>query len=275
MMTFDRVLPELLRVCTEDTTHSLIRRYCVVRDITGKVRIAITPESQALDTNALEQRLGETLGAYFVKPIISEIGNAELRGLASALFNVGKNWPRGWPTQTRNTLGITSLDIGANSRWFGIERTLSKDAWLTDTPAKPPWPLAKGKPPVVTFHSFKGGVGRTTLIASYAVLLASAEKPPRIAIIDLDLEAPGVGALFGVECERGILDVLVDYAATGRVNLESARANAQVDASINDSITIFPAGRLGEGYLQKLARLDYSSADPASGSPRSGPETDS
>jgi MinD-like ATPase involved in chromosome partitioning or flagellar assembly len=43
---------------------------------------------------------------------------------------------------------------------------------------------------IVTFYSFKGGVGRTTALAACAWQLARAGK--RVAIIDLDLEAPGI-----------------------------------------------------------------------------------
>lgn len=43
---------------------------------------------------------------------------------------------------------------------------------------------------VTTFYSFKGGVGRTTLLVNVAHVLA--ERGERTLIWDLDLEAPGV-----------------------------------------------------------------------------------
>lgn len=49
------------------------------------------------------------------------------------------------------------------------------------------------KPLYVTFYSYKGGVGRSTSLAVIARLLAS--KGLRVAVIDLDLEAPGINSL--------------------------------------------------------------------------------
>ncbi|MCQ2049663.1 MAG: AAA family ATPase [Candidatus Saccharibacteria bacterium] len=44
--------------------------------------------------------------------------------------------------------------------------------------------------PVVTFYSYKGGVGRTTTLMSYAIHLAKNLKK-RVVVVDCDLEAPG------------------------------------------------------------------------------------
>ncbi|MDY6803382.1 MAG: AAA family ATPase [Cyanobacteriota bacterium] len=45
-------------------------------------------------------------------------------------------------------------------------------------------------PPVVAFHSFKGGVGRTTHALAFGQLLVEEKK--RVLIVDGDLEAPGI-----------------------------------------------------------------------------------
>jgi len=49
-------------------------------------------------------------------------------------------------------------------------------------------------PQMVSFHSFKGGVGRTTALMTYvaACLQEESISPKKILIIDADLEAPGV-----------------------------------------------------------------------------------
>ena len=40
MITFDRVLSELIRTCQEDVaSRQAIDRYCVVRDVRGRVRL--------------------------------------------------------------------------------------------------------------------------------------------------------------------------------------------------------------------------------------------
>lgn len=63
-------------------------------------------------------------------------------------------------------------------------------------PAVPshPEPLGAGLPPVVFFHSFKGGVGRTLHAFALAMLLGK-QRGARTLLIDADLEAPGISWL--------------------------------------------------------------------------------
>ncbi|MHB1563861.1 MAG: KGGVGR-motif variant AAA ATPase [Leptospirillum sp.] len=52
----------------------------------------------------------------------------------------------------------------------------------------------KTGPDLVSFHSFKGGVGRTTALMTYvaACMQEASESPKKILIVDADLEAPGI-----------------------------------------------------------------------------------
>lgn len=62
-------------------------------------------------------------------------------------------------------------------------------------PPQRPWPkFWQTGPDMVSFHSFKGGVGRTTALMTYvaACLQEPSEGPKKILVIDADLEAPGV-----------------------------------------------------------------------------------
>jgi cellulose biosynthesis protein BcsQ len=114
---------------------------------------------------------------------------------------------------------------------------------------------------VIAFYSFKGGVGRTTALVSCALQLA--EQGKRVAVVDLDLEAPGLGPLLGVDTDRGVLDALIDHLATGRVDLGGLHGSPQVlGPGVAGQIDVFPAGRLDRGFLEKLARLDFSAAGP-------------
>lgn len=51
-----------------------------------------------------------------------------------------------------------------------------------------------GGPELVSFHSFKGGVGRTSALMTYvtACFKESSDGPKKILVVDADLEAPGV-----------------------------------------------------------------------------------
>jgi Mrp family chromosome partitioning ATPase len=62
---------------------------------------------------------------------------------------------------------------------------------------------------VQTFYSYKGGVGRSLLLANYAHFLSRSGQ--KVVVVDLDLEAPGLHFKFGVaEAVRG---GVVDFAA--------------------------------------------------------------
>src|SRR5947207_7956161 len=66
---------------------------------------------------------------------------------------------------------------------------------------------------VITFYSYKGGVGRSMALANVAVLLAKWGK--KVLVVDWDLEAPGVehffadgNALNELQQKRGLIDIL-------------------------------------------------------------------
>ncbi len=67
---------------------------------------------------------------------------------------------------------------------------------------------------IVTFYSYKGGVGRTQLMANLAAYLCY-QHNKKILLIDWDLEAPGVHFYFKKNNDditnKGILEVFQDY----------------------------------------------------------------
>jgi cellulose biosynthesis protein BcsQ len=67
--------------------------------------------------------------------------------------------------------------------------------------------------PIVTFYSYKGGVGRSMAVANVAYLLAY-KYGYRVLVIDWDLEAPGIHRFFDVpqsEVRTGLINLLCDY----------------------------------------------------------------
>lgn len=71
----------------------------------------------------------------------------------------------------------------------------AEEAVHPQTDAQEAWPLAwTTSPDLVSFHSFKGGVGRTTALMTYvaACMQEPSDGTKKILVIDADLEAPGV-----------------------------------------------------------------------------------
>ena len=70
---------------------------------------------------------------------------------------------------------------------------------------------------VVTFYSFKGGVGRTMALVNVAVELA--QRGRRVLAVDFDLEAPGLDT-FGIFRSRkrrpGLVEFVTEYLDTDR-----------------------------------------------------------
>ncbi len=71
---------------------------------------------------------------------------------------------------------------------------------------------------VVTFYSFKGGVGRSMALVNVAAELA--RRGERVLVVDFDLEAPGLDT-FDItasrESGRGLLDLVCDFRRSGEV----------------------------------------------------------
>jgi cellulose biosynthesis protein BcsQ len=166
------------------------------------------------------------------------------------------------------------------------ERVRTRTAWLPHL-RQPTWeavhPLlraaageevSEGGPPIVVFYSFKGGVGRTTSLASFAIQRARAGE--RVVVIDFDLDAPGAGTLLYSETgdsPYGTVDYLLE-APLGEVKVEQylhhcpserflggeTKADGGVRrtdrGAIIGEIVVMPAGRVDEDYLGKLSRLD-------------------
>jgi MinD-like ATPase involved in chromosome partitioning or flagellar assembly len=66
---------------------------------------------------------------------------------------------------------------------------------------------------IVTFYSYKGGVGRSMALANIAWLLAE-KSNRRVLAVDWDLEAPGLHRFFGLRDEdlsRGLMELFDDY----------------------------------------------------------------
>lgn len=138
--------------------------------------------------------------------------------------------------------------------------------------------LGENPVPVVTFYSYKGGVGRSTTLASCAAHFAI-QREWKIVILDCDFEAPGFTNFFledpSVQNNHdGIMEYLFDLESNEVINLQPYYWEASKVFSGDGSIYIFPAGNLDanvrigdlfpthlDHYLNGLSHLDMMSDD--------------
>lgn len=129
-----------------------------------------------------------------------------------------------------------------------------------------------GLPPIVTFYSYKGGMGRTTTLMGFALWLASKDK--RVAIIDCDLEAPGYLNFFNLGNQRqfvdgnknGFVEFMADYSfLKNGIELErycvtpTPPDTASSYNTIYDNIFIVPGGNLNDGFITEKSVEDDES----------------
>lgn len=260
-LAWSEVLDTLLRVVETWPGRAALQRVCVVRDLRGRVRLAVRAvEGRAPDTASLERELATHLGNWFAGPVLwtGAPATQEQRRLAQNLLDkLQARWPAGWPRAWKDITGAQHpVTTGESGLWCGEQRARTKDIWLQESPVKPPWPLHPKTPAIVSFYSFKGGVGRTTTLGIVARQLARAGN--HVVVVDLDLEAPGLGRFFDVKTERGVLDLLSLHAATGTLHLEDPGLYSATLEEGRGKLTVYPVGPMDWSYVERLACLDYA-----------------
>lgn len=121
----------------------------------------------------------------------------------------------------------------------------------------------------ITFYSYKGGVGRTLLLAQCARHLA--RLGARVVALDFDLDAPGLHYRLArdgqLQPARGLVDLIDDYVTHGKLyeSLEDASYDAGHDLVPYDPrakglLRVIPAGASpSRSYWQRLANIDWRS----------------
>lgn len=104
---------------------------------------------------------------------------------------------------------------------------------------------------IVTFYSYKGGMGRTTTLCAYATHLALNGK--KVVILDCDFEAPGFVSFFRLNndnetSKNGLVEYLLDkdFLGKDKINLkEDYLLEAPKEYTANGGkIYVMPAGNL-------------------------------
>lgn len=116
---------------------------------------------------------------------------------------------------------------------------------------------------IITFYSFKGGVGRSMALANVASLMAKWGK--KVLLVDFDLEAPGIEKYFAGEdfnfsrtrsqCP-GIVDLLAGLYHENTLTWQQCIMSAK-SAKHNMSCDILPAGMESPEYVSRLQSLNW------------------
>ena len=132
--------------------------------------------------------------------------------------------------------------------------------------------------PIVTFYSYKGGVGRSTTLAACATSL-SILKGLKVVILDCDFEAPGINNFFmedpdHITYKNGLVEYFMDTKSNDNLPLNNYYWEVSIKFSGKGNIFVFSAGNLNitdrignrysthfEHYLNGLTHLDIFSKD--------------
>lgn len=117
---------------------------------------------------------------------------------------------------------------------------------------------------IVTFYSYKGGVGRSMALANTAMLLSS--RGLKVLGVDWDLEAPGLDRYFSdfeikvPEENTGLLDLLIESFESGR---DGDRPNWRgytsrvLDENGKTLLTLMRSGRDDQEYDARVLGFDW------------------
>lgn len=189
---FDDSLPVFARIVAKYLGADELRQGRIVRDSVGRLFYVSLSEPPADPQRAaLESELIASLGGY-------------VRSDRIIAFHDEPGVDRLLKDQT-----AVPIQIGEFELWL-LDRRIVGSAWI-DAPAK-----QLARPPHFVFASLKGGVGRSTALAIAAADLARRNR--NVLVVDLDLEAPGIGSIL-LDDDRlprfGTLDYLLENGLNG------------------------------------------------------------
>ena len=112
---------------------------------------------------------------------------------------------------------------------------------------------------VITFYSFKGGVGRTLALVNIGAQLALEGKS--VLLVDFDLEAPGLDSFPALRSDQtipGIVEFVTDYLDSGTAPLATNYiADCRVPGIRKGKISLMRSGIAKQDYSVRLSSIDW------------------
>lgn len=191
VVRFDDSIKILTKILVEELGADEVSSGVVLRDVTGRLAYFSSKEMPSRRLSNLRKKLVGNLGNYARPDRV--IANRSDPGVEQILSD---------PAVIHIIVDGQSLKL--------LDRRIVGADWLR-SPAE-----RAIAPPRFVFSSIKGGVGRSTALAIAAA--DQARQGRRILVVDMDLEAPGLGAMLLEEDslpEFGLIDALVENAISG------------------------------------------------------------
>ena len=191
-VSFDDALGIFARVAIKHLGGGALDVHRFIRDIDGRLSLLLLEDAAADSIRALRSAANDALGVFAAPSVVESREDLFDPSLATG-FTVGEK------------VNIAELGEPNWRRVAVVDRRIVGQDWAGELKG----PLL-GAPPVLTFHSVKGGVGRSTALAVAAC--AQAAQGRNVLVVDLDLEAPGIASLLlgGRDLpDLGVIDWLV------------------------------------------------------------------
>ena len=230
---FDDALGVFARIVLRHLGESALDTHRFVRDIDGRLSLLLLRKVPTDSIKALASDAKEALSA-FATPSVVETTEDLLDSSLATDFAIGER--------------INTAESGEPMwrRVAVVDRRVVGQDWACE----PNGPLP-GAPPILAFHSVKGGVGRSTALAASAC--AQAAQGRNVLVVGLDLEAPGIASLLLRRDDLPALGV-IDWLVT--TNLQEGDA-ALVGACIAESP--LTAGRGAVDVMPALGTAAFDS----------------
>ena len=259
---FDDSVPRLVTTLLERLGRDRLERGVVLRDATGRLSFFSPEAIEPATLSQLTEVLRARLGAY-----------ARTDRLIVGPDEPGAQPVLNDPAALTLRVAIEGPDVGDVDYRYLDRRIVGAD-WLR----RPASVAARGDAPEsaeergalrVAFSSLKGGVGRSTALTVVATEQAS--KGRNVLVVDLDLEAPGIGSLL-LSADRmppfGAVDFLVErnFGEVDRAIVEDMVGTSALTRG-QGLVSVVPAvgSRTFEAPGNYLAKLSRAMIEAVSG----------
>ena len=263
MTSFETALTDARTKIASWSEAGTIQEVTLVRDAKGKVSVYLSPIAGQNFTGPGIDSLRNDL--------VSTLNSTSDKFFTERIYVDNEEWTKDLFTRLKE-LRVPEPASVTNIQWYTVERGISKKAWVQCNGSEnAAWHYDMTQPgapttypKIVTFFSYKGGMGRTTALVASALELIRRKK--NVLMIDTDLEAPGLSTFFFQEGDTGSVNKgTVDYLLSKNKDASAAQNMSDYISTLNSpnyrdttdgNLYLICGGKLDDNFLPKLARID-------------------